>query len=156
MMLRLLTQCYATAAVSALALAGVWQRPDIPFSSVPLLPFTFPFSVFVAARDYLMAQPSYATIPALLFVWWFVAERYKQASISSSASLLDTIHPFSLNPKPVTSDVKFADVIGCDESKSELEECVLFLQQPEVFTSLGARLPRGVLLLGPPGVGALR
>jgi cell division protease FtsH len=49
--------------------------------------------------------------------------------------------------------ITFADVAGVDEAKEELAEVVEFLRTPEKFTALGARTPRGVLLLGPPGTG---
>ena len=49
--------------------------------------------------------------------------------------------------------VKFADVAGADEEKEELWEVVEFLRDPQKFSRLGARIPRGVLLVGPPGTG---
>lgn len=49
--------------------------------------------------------------------------------------------------------VSFADVAGVDESKGELQEVVEFLKSPQKFQALGARIPRGLLLIGPPGCG---
>ena len=49
--------------------------------------------------------------------------------------------------------VKFADVAGVEEAKEDLQEVVTFLKQPERFTSVGAKIPRGLLLVGPPGTG---
>merc|ERR1719453_2964909 len=51
--------------------------------------------------------------------------------------------------------VTFDDVAGCDESKLELTELVDFLKQPSKFSKLGAKVPRGALLEGPPGPGRL-
>eukprot|EP00754_Rhynchopus_humris_P050297 Rhum_TRINITY_DN8889_c0_g1::Rhum_TRINITY_DN8889_c0_g1_i1::g.30371::m.30371/K08955/YME1; ATP-dependent metalloprotease len=47
----------------------------------------------------------------------------------------------------------FSEVLGCDEAKEELEEIVLFLKEPERFTRLGGKLPKGALMVGPPGTG---
>jgi len=47
----------------------------------------------------------------------------------------------------------FADVAGCDEEKEELSEIVDFLKNPKAYTTMGARIPKGVLLVGPPGTG---
>jgi cell division protease FtsH len=49
--------------------------------------------------------------------------------------------------------VKFDDVAGIEEAKEELQEVVTFLKKPERFTAVGARIPKGVLLVGPPGTG---
>ncbi|WP_353674817.1 ATP-dependent zinc metalloprotease FtsH [Synechocystis sp. LKSZ1] len=49
--------------------------------------------------------------------------------------------------------IGFGDVAGIDEAKEELQEVVTFLKQPEKFTAIGAKIPRGVLLIGPPGTG---
>jgi cell division protease FtsH len=57
---------------------------------------------------------------------------------------------FQMEPN---TGIKFDDVAGVDEAKAEFVEVVEFLKRPERFTSVGARIPRGVLLVGPPGTG---
>ena len=55
-----------------------------------------------------------------------------------------------LDDKP---KIKFDSVAGCDEAKEELQEVIEFLKEPEKFKKLGAKVPKGVLLVGPPGTG---
>jgi len=55
--------------------------------------------------------------------------------------------------EPTTTDVKFSDIAGIDEVKSELTQVVEFLNKPEKYLKYGVSLPKGVLLVGPPGVG---
>ncbi|KAL1588917.1 hypothetical protein WHR41_02588 [Cladosporium halotolerans] len=55
--------------------------------------------------------------------------------------------------KPELQTTRFADVHGCDEAKEELQELVEFLKSPESFSTLGGKMPKGVLLAGPPGTG---
>ena len=57
---------------------------------------------------------------------------------------------FSMEAK---TGILFDDVAGVDEAKEELQEVVTFLKKPERFTAVGARIPKGVLLVGPPGTG---
>ena len=51
------------------------------------------------------------------------------------------------------SNIKFSDLAGAEEEKEEMEELVMFLKDPKRFDALGARIPKGVLLVGPPGTG---
>ena len=55
--------------------------------------------------------------------------------------------------RPIISDVTFNDVAGIDDVKEELEEIIDFLKQPHKYRNFGIRMPRGMLLVGPPGVG---
>ncbi|KAK5250635.1 i-AAA protease yme1, partial [Exophiala xenobiotica] len=55
--------------------------------------------------------------------------------------------------QPQQQTVRFSDVHGCDEAKEELQELVEFLKNPDKFNRLGGKLPKGVLLVGPPGTG---
>ncbi|WP_141083472.1 AAA family ATPase, partial [Campylobacter jejuni] len=55
--------------------------------------------------------------------------------------------------KPVISNITFNDVAGVDEVKMELSELVDFLQNPKKYKEFGVKMPKGVLMVGPPGVG---
>jgi cell division protease FtsH len=82
-------------------------------------------------------------------VFWFV---FRQAQGSNNAALSfgkSRARMFTGDQPTVT----FADVAGVEEAKEELKEVVEFLREPEKFISLGARIPKGVLLVGPPGTG---
>ena len=61
--------------------------------------------------------------------------------------------PAAANVMPVRSNVRFSDIGGIGDVKEELEEIIDFLRNPKRYYSFGARMPRGVLLVGPPGVG---
>ena len=90
-------------------------------------------------------------VPFILLagVFWFV---FRQAQGSNNAALSfgkSRARMFSGDQPTVTFD----DVAGVEEAKEELFEVVEFLREPEKFISLGARIPKGVLLVGPPGTG---
>ena len=73
----------------------------------------------------------------------------KPAMLSTTATTAAKAQPRANLDPPVT----FADVAGIDEVRAELEEIVQFLRSPERYDRLGARIPRGALLVGPPGTG---
>lgn len=93
----------------------------------------------------------YLFIPIMLVIG-IVVFMMRQAQGSNNQAMSfgkSKARMFTANKPTVT----FADVAGVDESKQELEEVVEFLKYPEKFAALGARIPRGVLLVGPPGTG---
>ncbi|MBE6643915.1 MAG: ATP-dependent zinc metalloprotease FtsH [Ruminococcaceae bacterium] len=90
-------------------------------------------------------------IIALIFIGlWFFIMRQAPGGGGKINSFSKSKTKVTLNDKDA---VKFADVAGADEEKAELEEVVEFLKDPTKFVKLGARIPRGVLLVGPPGTG---
>ena len=83
-----------------------------------------------------------------VFLWFMF--RQAQGSNNQAMSFGKSKARMFLGNKTV---VTFTDVAGVDEAKTELQEVVEFLKYPEKFNALGARIPRGVLLVGPPGTG---
>ena len=93
----------------------------------------------------------FTVIIILMFVWLM---RRMSSSIGNETNrTLGFGKIKSKNSSVEESDKKFEDVAGCDEEKAELAELVDFLKNGEKYTELGARIPKGVLLVGPPGTG---
>lgn len=90
-------------------------------------------------------------IPILIFfaIWMFIAKRMSKSmgggilGVGKSDKLINSEKP----------NTKFSDVAGAEEAKEEVKEIVDFLKFPERYIELGAKIPKGVLLVGPPGTG---
>jgi len=106
------------------------QQPSPWLNILSFLGYILPFVIVGAAFFFIFRQAQGSNNAAMSFG-------------KSRARMFSGDHP----------KVTFADVAGVDESKEELQEVVEFLKEPQKFISLGARLPKGVLLVGPPGGG---
>lgn len=92
----------------------------------------------------------------VIIVWWFILRRIGQSQGGAGGGL----SPFNFGKskavmieKGTKSPISFKDVAGYDEAKVEIMEVVEFLKNPLNYTRLGAKIPKGVLLIGPPGTG---
>ncbi|MFZ3597203.1 ATP-dependent zinc metalloprotease FtsH [Streptomyces sp. BH104] len=97
---------------------------------------------------------SLAPMLLLVFLWVFIARRMSQGMGGGAGGMLGRKQP----PKPVELEpgkkrTTFEDVAGIDEVEGELNDVVDFLKNPEDYRTMGAKMPRGVLLAGPPGTG---
>lgn len=86
----------------------------------------------------------------LVMVFWYFMMR-QQTGGNSKVMSFGKSHANMVDPNK--NKITFADVAGADEEKDELKEIVDFLKHPKQYLDLGARIPKGVLLVGPPGTG---
>ena len=122
-----------------------------------------PATAFGASEDQIVIQvqvPSvwtnispllFSVVPVLLMAGFFIfLMRQAQGAGNQAFSFGKSKARVFTGDKPT---VTFQDVAGAEEAKQELQEVVEFLKEPQKFASLGARIPKGVLLIGPPGTG---
>lgn len=99
----------------------------------------------------------YLFIVILIFAFWYLFPKIKNKKFfkfQGKESLdINTSNEEPLSISPIKSNVKFSDVAGIQDAKEELIEIVDFLKKPKKYQKLNINLPRGILLVGPPGVG---
>ena len=99
--------------------------------------------------------PQFITIGGFLLIMYFIY-RQRMAAMNQNGANGGPAkfgHARTRTLSDQENKVTFADVAGADEEKEELQEVVEFLRDPKKFSALGARIPKGVLLVGPPGTG---
>jgi ATP-dependent metalloprotease FtsH len=121
---------------------------------------TLPDRVWKANRDAeIEVRTAGVNWISILFTWlplvmifgaWLFLMRQVQAGGSAALKFGKTKAKVLLESTP---KITFKDVAGCDEAKQELQEIIEFLKEPQKFQRLGGRIPKGALLLGPPGSG---
>jgi len=105
-------------------------------------------------KNLLITVASNVLLPILfvggLFYFFQNSENFPGGSNNSPMSLGKSTARFERRPD---TGVGFDDIAGIDEAKAEFEEIVSFLKQPDKYTIVGAKIPKGILLVGPPGTG---
>ena len=117
--------------------------------SVSDLPFTVEYRAPVVTPWYVEFLPFLLMIVLTFGLWYFVMARQS----GGNGKVMNFGKSRARVSDPGKNKVTFADVAGCKEEKEELQEMVDFLKNPKAYTEMGARIPKGVLLVGPPGTG---
>ena len=117
--------------------------------SVNDLPFTVEYRAPVVTPWYVEFLPFILMLVITFGLWYFVMARQG----GGNSKVMNFGKSRARVQEPGKNKVTFADVAGCKEEKEELQEMVDFLKNPKAYTEMGARIPKGVLLVGPPGTG---
>lgn len=117
--------------------------------SVSNLPFTVAYRAPIVTPWYVEFLPFMLILAVSVGLWYFIMARQgggnnKVMNFGKSRARVSD---------PAKNTVTFKDVAGAQEEKAELQEMVEFLKNPKAYTEMGARIPKGVLLVGPPGTG---
>ncbi|MCD4667646.1 MAG: AAA family ATPase [Sulfurimonas sp.] len=102
---------------------------------------------------YLLFAVLFLGIGSFIFRWWQKRGELPFNLVSKNTSSTTTSSELNTPVESITSDVKFSDIGGISDVKMELEEIIDFMKNSKRYKNFGARMPRGVLLVGPPGVG---
>ena len=117
--------------------------------SVSDLPFTVEYRAPVITPWYLEYLPYFLSLILIVGVWYFIMMRQG----GGNSKVMNFGRSRARVSDPSKNKVTFKDVAGAKEEKEELQEMVDFLKNPKAYTAMGARIPKGVLLVGPPGTG---
>jgi len=137
---------------------GENNQPQSILSTTPIFDLELPKRLEAKGIEFAAAPPPKQSwlsvvlnwvIPPLILVvaFQYFLKRDPQGSLSINKSKA------KVYVKGQTDNITFADVAGVEEAKTELAEIVDFLKNPQRFTEIGAKIPKGVLLVGPPGTG---
>ena len=108
----------------------------------------------VPAESWIMTLLTYLIIFGAMFIFFMIMTNQAAANAGGGSSKMMNFGKSRAKlMQPDAKKVTFANVAGLKEEKEELEEIVDFLRAPQKYTALGARIPKGVLLVGPPGTG---
>ena len=134
-------------------------RVEIPVGASQLIQklkeYNIDFDAHPAPRKSIFITIASNLLLPLIFIGSLIfffqnSDNFSQNSGSSPMNLGKS--PARFDQKPETG-ISFDDIAGIDEAKAEFEEIVSFLKEPERYTLVGAKIPKGVLLVGPPGTG---
>ena len=134
-------------------------RVEIPVGASQLIQklkeYNIDFDAHPAERKNLFVSIASNILLPIIFITGLVyffqnSENFGGGSGQSPMSLGKSTARFERRPD---TGVGFADIAGIDEAKAEFEEIVSFLKEPEKYTIVGAKIPKGILLVGPPGTG---
>ena len=134
---------------TVITMAANRMGQDVNTVSVNDLGFKIEYLAPIVTPWYVEILPYMIPIILLMVMWWYIMRQQTGGGGrvmnfgKSRAAMVD----------PSKNKVTFADVAGADEEKEELKEIVDFLKSPKQYSDLGARIPKGVLLVGPPGTG---
>lgn len=109
----------------------------------------------VERKNYLVDILSWLLLPALLIIFWiFMMKRMSGGGAGGAGSIFSVGKSRAqIFDKDTNVKLNFSDVAGLEEAKTEVMEIVDFLKNPRKYTSLGGKIPKGALLIGPPGTG---